>query len=106
MKRIVPVFIVTSVALAVVTSAQESTNAPPPMAGATSGRMLFVRNCAHCHGVDAHGDEGPDLYDLDWTDQQITNRIRNGKAGQMTAFHDHFSQQQITSLIAYLRTLK
>jgi len=106
MKRIVPVFIVSSVALAVVGSAQQSTNSPPSLAHASDGRSLFMKNCAHCHGIDAHGDEGPDLHALDWTDQQITSRIRNGKAGQMTAFHGHFSQQQLDSLIAYLRTLK
>lgn len=104
MKRIVPVFVISSVAIAVV-SAQQSTNAPAA-ARPADGRLLFVKNCAHCHGVDAHGDEGPELYNLDWTDQQITNRIRNGKAGQMTAFHDHFSQKQLDSLVAYLRTLK
>ncbi len=26
-----------------------------------SGAKLFALNCAHCHGVDATGDEGPDL---------------------------------------------
>jgi len=106
MKRIVPIFFVSSVVLAVVSSARDSSNMPPPMVSASDGHSLFMKNCAHCHGIDAHGDEGPDLHALDWTDQQITNRIRNGKAGQMTAFHDHFTQQQLDSLITFLRTLK
>ena len=75
-------------------------------APATAGRQLFLKNCAHCHGADAHGDEGPDLHNLDWTDEQIATRIRNGKKGQMTAFAGKFSPQQITEVIAYLRTLK
>jgi mono/diheme cytochrome c family protein len=33
-------------------------------ADAGQGRHLFLMNCTHCHGDDAHGDEGPDLYDL------------------------------------------
>jgi cytochrome c peroxidase len=37
---------------------------------ATNGRKLFLKNCAHCHGADASGDEGPDLHRLDWTDEQ------------------------------------
>ena len=73
---------------------------------ADAGRQLFLKNCAHCHGADAHGDEGPDLHNLDWTDEQIATRIRNGKKGQMTAFAGKFSAQQIREVVAYLRTLK
>ena len=73
---------------------------------ADTGRQLFLKNCAHCHGADAHGDEGPDLHNLDWTDEQIATRIRNGKKGQMTAFAGKFSAQQIREVVAYLRTLK
>jgi mono/diheme cytochrome c family protein len=67
---------------------------------------LFLKNCAHCHGADARGDEGPDLHNLDWTDEQIATRIRNGKKGQMTAFAGKFSPKQISDVVAYLRTLK
>jgi len=73
---------------------------------ADAGRQLFLKNCAHCHGADAHGDEGPDLHNLDWTDEQIATRIRNGKKGQMTAFAGKFSAQQIREVVTYLRTLK
>jgi cytochrome c oxidase cbb3-type subunit 3 len=84
-------------------NAQMPANAPD---SAKSGRALFLKNCAHCHGADAYGDEGPDLHDLDWTDKQIADRIRNGKKGQMTAFAGKLSPQEITELIGYLRTLK
>ena len=69
------------------------------------GHLLFLKNCAHCHGADAHGDEGPDLHNLDWTDEQVAMRIRNGKKGQMTAFAGKFSADDIRRVIAYLRTL-
>jgi cytochrome c oxidase cbb3-type subunit III len=72
----------------------------------SSGRALFLKNCAHCHGSDARGDEGPDLHNLDRTDEQITARIRNGKKGQMTAFAGKFSPQQTRDVVTYLRTLK
>lgn len=77
-----------------------------PVTHDKSGRVLFLRNCAHCHGADGRGDDGPDLHDLDWTDEQIAARIRNGKKGQMTAFAGKLSPEEITKLIRYLRTLK
>jgi cytochrome c oxidase cbb3-type subunit III len=83
--------------------AQMLTNAP--VASAKSGRALFLKNCAHCHAADASGDEGPDLHDLDWTDKQIADRIRNGKKGQMTAFAGKLKTTEIESLIAYLHAL-
>src|SRR6266446_9911094 len=36
------------------------------------GYSLFNHNCAHCHGDDARGDEGPSLYDLVKSDARIT----------------------------------
>ena len=91
-------------AAAFITNAQTLTNAPA--VSAKAGRALFLKNCAHCHGADAHGDEGPDLHKLDWTDKQITDRIRNGKKGQMTSFAGKLKTTEIQSLAAYLRTLK
>jgi mono/diheme cytochrome c family protein len=70
------------------------------------GRKLFLKNCAHCHGADAHGDDGPDLHGLDDSDEWIANQIRRGRKGQMTAFERKFQPSEITSLVAYLRTLK
>jgi len=73
---------------------------------ASAGQKLFLKNCAHCHGADARGDEGPDLHNLDWTDEQIATRIRNGKKGQMTAFAGKLSADEIKEVIVYLRSLK
>jgi mono/diheme cytochrome c family protein len=96
---------IATIAVAVFTaSAQCLTNAPA--AGVKAGRILFLKNCAHCHGADAHGDEGPDLHKLDWTDKQIIDRIRNGKKGQMTSFAGKLKTNEIQNLIGYLRTLK
>jgi mono/diheme cytochrome c family protein len=75
------------------------TNAP-------AGRILFLKNCAHCHGADAHGNEGPDLYRLNVSDEWIANRIRNGKAGEMTAFAGKLQPSEINALVLYLDTLK
>jgi mono/diheme cytochrome c family protein len=97
-------FILAFVLPALFSIAQTPTNSPA--ASVTAGRGLFLKNCAHCHGADAHGDEGPDLHKLDWTDEQITTRIRNGKKGQMPAFAGKLSADQISELKDYLRTLK
>jgi mono/diheme cytochrome c family protein len=80
--------------------------ASQPATGAIQWAHSFLRNCAHCHGADAHGDEGPDLHDLVWTDDWIANRIRKGKAGQMTAFAGKLQPAEIAALVAYVQSLK
>jgi mono/diheme cytochrome c family protein len=81
-----------------------------PAAGSPSpaitGRTLFLKNCAHCHADDATGDEGPDLHGLHKSDEWISKRIRNGVKGEMTAFGEKFSQEEVKEIISYLRTLK
>lgn len=77
------------------------TNSP-----SAAGRTLFLKNCAHCHGADARGDDGPDLHKLEVSDEWIANRIRKGKAGEMTAFAGKLQASEIDTLVAYLRTLK
>jgi mono/diheme cytochrome c family protein len=87
-------------------ASQPATNSVPANAGAINGRTLFLRNCAHCHGATAHGDDGPDLHDLGFTDDWIANRIRKGKAGQMTAFAGKLQPAEIVALVAYVQSLK
>src|SRR5881398_2874468 len=53
------------------TSAQAATQSPELTTDAAQGRHLFVMNCAHCHGDDARGDEGPDLHNLHKSDARI-----------------------------------
>ena len=81
-------------------------SAPDQPALMTAGEKLFLQNCAHCHGADARGDEGPDLHNLDWTDKQIAMRIRTGKKGQMPSFTGKILENDVFELIRYLRTLK
>jgi mono/diheme cytochrome c family protein len=87
-------------------SSQPAAGVAPPNAGTIRGRTLFLRNCAHCHGATAHGDDGPDLHNLDFTDDWIANRIRKGKAGQMTAFAGKLQPAEIAALVAYVQSLK
>jgi mono/diheme cytochrome c family protein len=73
---------------------------------ADRGRILFDHNCAHCHGEDARGDEGPNLYNLAKSDARITAIIKGGIKGEMPTFAKKFSDEDVQALIAYLRTLK
>ena len=73
---------------------------------AKRGYSLFDHSCAPCHGEDARGDEGPNLYDLAKSDARIASIIKNGVKGEMPSFARKFSDADIQSLIAYLRTLK
>ena len=73
---------------------------------AKRGHSLFDRNCAHCHGDDARGDEGPSLYNLRKTDARITRIVKEGIKGEMPKFGAKLSDADIQALIAYLRTLK
>jgi mono/diheme cytochrome c family protein len=70
------------------------------------GRNLFLRNCAHCHGDDARGDEGPTLYDLTLSDDRIRNKVLNGIRGEMPRFSSKLNEADLGALIAFIRTLK
>jgi mono/diheme cytochrome c family protein len=115
-------FVLTSCARSYSADARDATVPAAPVPPATNGvivptnapantvsidaRKLFLRNCAHCHGATAHGDDGPDLHNLDFTDEWIANRIRKGKAGEMTAFAGKLQPAEIAALVAYVKSLK
>ena len=69
------------------------------------GRHLFLMNCAHCHGDDARGDEGPDLHDLHRSDARIHEVITAGIKGEMPSFGKKLGDPDVRQLITYLRTL-
>jgi mono/diheme cytochrome c family protein len=97
--------------------AAASNRSPPCAAGAAApavnltgqaaqGHSLFERSCAHCHGDDARGDEGPNLHSLVMSDARIARRIKEGVKGEMPRFGSKFNDADVAALIAYLRTLK
>src|SRR5690242_14233272 len=61
---------------------------PPVGTQASQGYALFLMNCAHCHGTDARGDEGPDLHGVTKSDARISSLIKNGIKGEMPKFGD------------------
>jgi uncharacterized membrane protein len=70
------------------------------------GRHLFLMNCAHCHGDDARGDEGPDLHNLHKSDARIHQLIIGGIKGEMPSFAKKLNETDVRALIEYLHTLK
>jgi len=101
-----------------------------PMARASSGthqaraaggkaketKKLYKQQCAKCHGADGAGDTtqgqvlgATDFRDAEWQeridDQRLVNSIKHGR-GQMPPFAKKLSQEQITSLLAYVRAFK
>jgi len=81
------------------------------------GEELYVQNCADCHGLDGRGNTAremgqayADLTDEAWKfggdDTSIANAIREGSFGLMPGFGEKLSDQQIQTLVAYLRVLR
>ena len=77
---------------------------------------LFENNCAKCHGKDGHAETfrgklvgARNLADAKWqektTDEQIVAAIKKGP-GAMPSFEKKSSQEQIASLVAYVRHFK
>jgi mono/diheme cytochrome c family protein len=70
-----------------------------------AGAKLFGLNCAHCHGIDATGDEGPDLHNVKKSDDRIKSMILNGVKGEMPSFGKKLSEEDVKNLIAFIRSL-
>jgi len=70
------------------------------------GYQLFMQNCAHCHGADARGDEGPDLRGLLKSDERIAAVIQYGIKGEMPKFGAKLDSADIKALIAFVRSLR
>jgi len=81
---------------------------------AQDGATVFKTKCAPCHGADATGSTPAgksmklrDLTSADvqkQTDEQLTAIITGGKS-PMPAYKDKLTGDQITQVVAYLRTL-
>jgi len=79
---------------------------PPAGTEAYRGYTLFLNNCAHCHGSDARGDEGPNLHGLPRSDARISSVIKNGIKGEMPKFGAKLTDTDVQALIAFVRSIK
>jgi mono/diheme cytochrome c family protein len=79
---------------------------PPSPALVKRGRALFLDSCAHCHGADARGDEGPDLHAVPVSDRYIINTITHGIPHEMPSFAKKHGAADLAALTAYVRSLE
>jgi len=91
---------------------QSSTGQPPPaeaknVTSELDVKRLFASTCGFCHSNGGRSaGKGPQLMGTTLTDAEIASRIRKGKPGQMPAFADAFSDDDIKAIIRYIRGLK
>jgi len=91
----------------------EAAQAPPSSARPAApadpqqGKNLFEENCSVCHGVNAGGEEGPDLRGVPASlgDAAVQNIIRRGLSGTAMPGFFNISETGAASIVAYLRTL-
>ncbi len=80
---------------------------------APDGADLFKKKCSMCHAPDGKGYSAiktPDFTDpkvqASMTDQEMVDVIKNGKKGTaMPAFADKLTDDEINSLVTYIRSL-
>jgi mono/diheme cytochrome c family protein len=75
----------------------------------TVGELLWMRNCARCHGADGQGgrEVAISFASLEWQggieDATIARTIAGGKPPTMPAFADLLTPQQIRELVKQVR---
>jgi mono/diheme cytochrome c family protein len=83
---------------------------------AANTEQLYAKQCASCHGKDGRAKtfkgklkHARNLTDGEWqekvSDERVFNSIMNGKE-KMPAFGKKLSQEQIESLVTYVRAFK
>jgi cytochrome c oxidase cbb3-type subunit 3 len=73
---------------------------------ATRGKNLFEQNCSSCHGVDASGDEGPDLHGVPRSlgDAAVENIIQHGIRGTAMPGFFELKPADAADIVAFLHT--
>jgi cytochrome c6 len=78
----------------------------------TSGKAIYVKNCAKCHGGDGKGQtqlgmslDTPDLTTARPSGGRIVSVVKNGD-GSMPAFSKKLTAKQISAVAAYAKTLR
>jgi len=117
MKILALVFLLSSIVI--VGAATVSRSSPVLVTGVNVARTaaaIYSKECATCHGKDGQAktfkakfNHARNLTDAQWqgrvSDERIFNSINNGK-GKMPAFGKKLSEEEINSLVPYVRGLK
>jgi cytochrome c oxidase cbb3-type subunit 3 len=73
-----------------------------------NGQALFKKHCAGCHGAEGKGAFGPDLsadYQYGKTSMAAQESITLGRPGNMPAFEQKLSTQEIEALTEFILNL-
>jgi mono/diheme cytochrome c family protein len=87
------------------TPARQTASGLSGSSGSSSGRQVFTRNCARCHGADANGNKGPALTGRSLNQDEIEEMVGAGQPPRMPAFEKRLSSAEITAVAAYVRSL-
>jgi len=84
-----------------------SQGAPAAAANVDEGKRLFGQNCSSCHGVDAGGQEAPDLHGVvaSLGATTVQGIIRRGIPGTAMPGFATVTDQQAATIVAFLATL-
>jgi len=70
------------------------------------GRAIYRSNCGFCHGLTGLGGRGPNLVSGEFkSDDEIKKAVKSGVPGSTMPSFPDFSEEQLNSLIAFLRQL-
>ena len=73
----------------------------------SEAKAIFAAQCGWCHGsYGMTADKGPRLAGTQMTEQEVRQRIRNGKPGYMPSFHKFLNDDQIALMAKYIKSLK
>ncbi|MEK6320688.1 MAG: c-type cytochrome [Acidobacteriota bacterium] len=110
-KGLIPLAAIILSTYAMTTGAPAGSGAAYPVA---DGAALYAAKCAICHNKDGRGIPSwrkkgqPDFTDAKWqksqTDAQIAEGTKNGKGKNMPAFKAKLSDEEITAVVARIRT--
>jgi mono/diheme cytochrome c family protein len=87
--------------------AEESKQPEPSAQKAFNVKNTFRNICSFCH--ESYGrkeGKGPQLMNSPKTDEELFDRIKNGKPGRMAAFGSAFTDDQIREIVKFIRNLK
>ena len=72
---------------------------------AADGQTLYKKHCAGCHGAEGKGAFGPDLsadYKYGKTEMATQESIASGRPGNMPAFGEKLSNEEIETLTEFI----
>jgi mono/diheme cytochrome c family protein len=70
-------------------------------------KSAFRNICGFCHAdYGRHASKGPQLMNSERSDEFLFNRIKTGLPGRMAAFGSIYSDEQIHTIVKFIRSLK